>query len=62
MLKEEREALTEAMQEKIYEIDGLRDLIIPDRSLDPYYQADCGHIELLHNQGVHEKIVQVLAS
>lgn len=62
MLQEEREALTDEMQAKIYEIDGLRDLIIPDRSLDPYYQADCGHVELLYNQDVHKKIVELVTS
>lgn len=60
LLRQERGQLTDEMLGKIYEIDGLRDLIIPDRSLDPYYQADCGHVELLYNQDVHEKIVQLV--
>ncbi|MCB1066796.1 MAG: alpha/beta hydrolase [Simkania sp.] len=60
LLPEEREQLPEEMLAKIYEIDGLRDLIIPDRSLTPYYQADCGHVELLYNQEVHQKIIQLV--
>ncbi|WP_420422494.1 esterase/lipase family protein [Simkania sp.] len=60
LLSEERDQLPEDMLSKIYEIDGLRDLIIPDRSSNPYYQADCGHVELLHNQEVHKKIVQLV--
>lgn len=62
MLQEEREALTEEMLAKIFEIDGLRDLIIPDRSLNPYYQADCGHLELIYSQEVHKKILQLVES
>jgi len=62
LLKEERDQLPQEMQDCVYEIDGLRDLIIPDRSVDPYYQADCGHIELLYHSGVHQKIVELVSS
>ena len=60
MLKEEREKLPSNLRERVYEIDGLRDLLIPNRSLAPYYAADCGHVELLYDQSVHQKIVELV--
>lgn len=62
MLKEEREKLPSHLEKRVYEIDGLRDLLIPDRSLAPYYAADCGHVELLYDQSVHQKIVKLVRS
>lgn len=62
LLPQEWKQLTEEMRGKIYEIDGLLDLIIPNRSLNPFYQADCGHLGLLYNREVHKKIVELIQS
>lgn len=62
LLESEKDKLPPHLREKIYEIDAMRDLIIPDRSLTPFYQADCGHLELVYDAAVHEKLIELIRS
>lgn len=53
--------LDELMRSRIYEIDGLHDCIVDERSLaDPSHlaQIDCGHLELMHAEETFARILR----